>query len=153
VSTDPHADPAHPPPEIIHVTARSGLPAEFTVEVNVRAAPSSSGISDGDTESEISLVTVTAAVALFELSAALVASTLTDAGTGRWCGAVYAPVASIVPMLALPPATPFTDHVTAVLVELLTVAVKTCGKPRSKEADAGAIATEMEEGGGGCDGA
>lgn len=42
--TVPHAAPVHPFPEITHVTARSGLPAEFTVAVKGLAAPSSTGI-------------------------------------------------------------------------------------------------------------
>jgi hypothetical protein len=42
--TVPQAAPAHPFPETIHVTALSGLPAEFTVAVKVRAAPSSTGV-------------------------------------------------------------------------------------------------------------
>jgi hypothetical protein len=43
--TIPHAAPAHPLPETIHVTLRSGFPAEFTVAVKGRAAPSSTGIT------------------------------------------------------------------------------------------------------------
>ena len=52
-------------------------------------------------------------------SACDVATTLTAAGLGRVAGAVYRPVALIVPL----PLPPVTDHVTAVLVELVTVAV------------------------------
>ncbi len=63
----------HPFPEMIHTTARLGLPAEFTVAVNGRAAPSSTGIVCGVTDTEMSLVMITGAVALLELSAALVA--------------------------------------------------------------------------------
>jgi hypothetical protein len=69
-------------------TVRSGLPAELTVAVNGRVAPSSTGIVCGDTETEMSLVTVTTAVALFELSAALVACTLTELVAGRSPGEV-----------------------------------------------------------------
>ena len=86
--TVPQAAPAHPFPETIHVTARSGLPEEFTVAVNARAAPSSTGIVCGDTDTEMSLVIVTSAVAVFELSAALVACTVTELGTGRSPGEV-----------------------------------------------------------------
>jgi hypothetical protein len=73
---------------MIQLIVRSGLPAELTVAVNDRAAPSSTGIVCGDTETEMSLVTVTTAVALFELSAALVACTLTEPVAGRSAGEV-----------------------------------------------------------------
>jgi hypothetical protein len=38
-------------------------------------------------------------------------------------GAVYSPAVVMVPVVALPPSTPATCHVTAVLVEFVTVAV------------------------------
>jgi hypothetical protein len=41
----------------------------------------------------------------------LAASTVTTFGTGGTSGAVYNPVLAIVPSAALPPTTPFTDHV------------------------------------------
>ena len=87
-STVPHAAPAHPLPERIQVTDRSGLPAEFTVAVNGRKAPSSTGIVSGETETEISLVMVTSAVELLESSAALVACTEMETFAGRFVGAV-----------------------------------------------------------------
>ena len=87
-STAPQAAPAHPLPDTTQLTARSGLPAEFTVAANGRAAPSSTGIVCGDTETEMSLVTVTTAIALFELSAALVAWTSTEPDAGRSPGEV-----------------------------------------------------------------
>ena len=87
-STAPQAAPPHPLPDMTQLTARSGLPAEFTDATNGRAAPSSTGIVCGDTETEMSLVTVTPAVALFELSAALVAWTITEPDAGRSPGEV-----------------------------------------------------------------
>jgi hypothetical protein len=65
--------------------------------------------------------TVTAAVAVMVESAAATAVTVTCSG---WLGegAVYRPDAEIVPDGVLPPATPFTCQVTAVLVEPVTVA-------------------------------
>lgn len=87
-STAPQAAPAHPLPETIQLTARLGLPAEATVAANGRAAPSSIGMVSGETETEMSLVTVTTALALFELSAALVACTLTDPVAGKSPGEV-----------------------------------------------------------------
>src|SRR5436305_14561765 len=47
------------------------------------------------------------------LSAVLVAVTFSGFGAGRLKGALYFPVASMVPKVALPPATPFTDQLTA----------------------------------------
>src|SRR5437016_4686937 len=41
-----------------------------------------------------------------------VASMLTEFGLGRAAGAVYIPLLLIVPVLALPPASPFTDQTT-----------------------------------------
>jgi hypothetical protein len=43
-------------------------------------------------------------------------------GLGILAGGVYRPVAEIVPVALLPPATPFTCQVTAVLVVFVTVA-------------------------------
>ena len=76
----PHAAPAHPLPDSTHVTARLGFPAEFTVAANGLDAPSSTGIDTGETATETSLMTVTRDVAVFEPSAALVASTVTATG-------------------------------------------------------------------------
>jgi hypothetical protein len=44
-------------------------------------------------------------------------------GLGIVAGGVYRPAAEIVPVVLLPPATPFTCHVTAVFVVFVTVAV------------------------------
>jgi hypothetical protein len=48
-------------------------------------------------------------------SATLTAVTVTTLGLGTVAGAVYKPVAEIVPTVALPPATLFTAQVTALL--------------------------------------
>ena len=87
-SIAPQAAPAHPLPETIQFKARFGLPAEVTVAANGLAAPSSTGIACGETETDMSLVTVTKALALFELSAALVACTVTEPVEGRSAGEV-----------------------------------------------------------------
>jgi hypothetical protein len=55
-------------------------------------------------------------------SAALVAVTVTTFEVGT-AGEVYSPVELTVPTVVLPPAMPFTDHVTAVLLVPLTAAV------------------------------
>jgi hypothetical protein len=78
----------HPLPESIQVTDRLGLPAEFTVTENGREAPSSTGIASGETKTEMSLVIVTCEAEVLEVSAALAACTDTEAGAGRFAGAV-----------------------------------------------------------------
>lgn len=65
-------------------------------------------------------VTVTWAVALLVGSATLFAVTVCGP---VWPGAAYKPMALIVPAVAFPPWTPSTDHVTAVFVVPVTVAV------------------------------
>src|SRR5438105_3950095 len=71
-------------------------------------------------------VTVTAADADFVVSAALVAFTVCEPAAD---GAVYKPVVLTVPTVELPPATPSTDHVTAVFELFVTVAVNCCVPP------------------------
>jgi hypothetical protein len=56
------------------------------------------------------------------VSAADTAVTVTVAGEGMLVGAVYMPELEIVPTVVLPPATPFTCQVTALLAEFMTVA-------------------------------
>jgi hypothetical protein len=72
---------------------------------------------------------------------------------GRSPGAVYTPDVVIVPLDALPPATPFTLQVTLVLVALVTVAVKVCELPSRTEPLVGVTVTPIDEGGGGGGGA
>jgi hypothetical protein len=71
-------------------------------------------------------VTVTVADADLVVSACETAATVTDAGLGTAEGAVYSPEVEIVPTVELPPATPFTCQVTAVLEVPVTVAVNCC---------------------------
>jgi hypothetical protein len=54
--------------------------------------------------------------------ARLVAVAVTIHAAGGTAGAVYLPVESMVPTLALPPAMPLTDHVTLLLYEPFTYA-------------------------------
>src|SRR5262249_33862988 len=68
-------------------------------------------------------VTVTVALAVLLGSATDVALTVTVAGFGTELGARYTPDALIVPTVALPPAMPFTFHVTAVFGVFCTSAV------------------------------
>jgi len=66
---------------------------------------------------------VTAALADFVLSAALVAVTVTLDGDGSLLGARYKPPLLTVPSVELPPEMPFTFQVTAVFEVFVTVAV------------------------------
>ena len=67
--------------------------------------------------------------------------TVTVAGLGTAAGPVYKPEPEIVPTVALPPVTPFTCHVTAVLLVFCTVAENCCVPPVATAADKGAIVT------------
>src|SRR5438045_7226119 len=69
---------------------------------------------------------VTCAEADFVGSACDTAVTATVAGFGTTAGAVYRPELDIVPTVALPPVTPLTCQVTAVLLVFCTVAVNCC---------------------------
>src|SRR5437764_207988 len=86
-------------------------------------------------------VMVTCAEADFVGSACDTAVTVTAAGFGTTAGAVYRPELDIVPTVALPPLTPFTCQVTAVLLVFCTVAVNCCVPPAPTVADAGEIVT------------
>lgn len=89
-----------------------------TVALNCCVRPAPIIAEPGDTD--ISLRTVTVALALADVSATLVAVTVCVPVTE---GAVYKPAAVIVPTLAFPPLTLSTAQVTAVLLEPVTVAV------------------------------
>jgi hypothetical protein len=82
---------------------------------------------------------VTVADAVFEVSAALVAVTLTELGLSAFTGAVYSPWVDTVPTEVLPPLTPFTVHVTFVLLLPVTVAVNCCVCPSRTVAVVGLI--------------
>ena len=87
------------------------------------------------------------AVALAEdaVFATLVAVTVTDPPAGTEAGAVYKPDEVTVPVVVLPPATPFTDHVVPVLLVPETVAVNCCLAPTCKVAEVGEIVTEIAD--------
>ncbi len=89
----------------------------------------------------MSLTMVTVADACFVGSATLCAVTTAVGGTGKFAGAEYTPAALIVPLLALPPLTPFTLQETLVSRALLTVATNVCVFPNSTEALPGVTAT------------
>jgi hypothetical protein len=83
-------------------------------------------------------------VAERDLSATLAAWILTEAGEGRLDGAMYFPVASIVPTVAFPEGTPFTDQVTAWLEFAVTVAENWVLSPGRRVALGGAIVIPLE---------
>src|SRR5204863_759 len=68
-------------------------------------------------------------------------SSVIMAGFGTTAGAVYRPELDIVPTVALPPVTPLTCQVTAVLLVFCTVAVNCCVPPTPTVADTGEIVT------------
>jgi len=90
----------------------------------------------------VGAVTVAIAPALFVVSAALVAVTVTAAGEGTEAGAAYTPLEETEPRVEFPPGTPFTLQVTAVLEVPLTVAVNCCVWETITEALAGDRVTE-----------
>jgi hypothetical protein len=102
-------------------------------------------IGDGATEvrTGIGFCNVTVLVPFCVVSAALVAVTVIVFGVGRLAGAVYIPFESIVPVVALPPATEFTDQVTLVFVAPLTTAANDSFDPTRMVAVAGVTATEV----------
>jgi hypothetical protein len=104
------------------VVAR-GVPASCTTDCGVNPAPVTvrvvSALPASTLEGEIVLrlgagfLMVTDAVPVRVGSTTLAARTVTTFGEGGIVGAVYSPVASIVPTVAFPPAMPFTLQVTA----------------------------------------
>ena len=72
------------------------------------------GTGDGDTLHTHGVGRVTVNVASPYLSgyAVLVARTASMLGVGATAGAMYNPALEIVPIVAFPPAIPFTDHTT-----------------------------------------
>src|SRR5438876_293208 len=86
-------------------------------------------------------VMVTCAEADFVGSAWDTAVTVTMAGFGTTAGAVYRPELDIVPTVALPPVTPLTCQVTAVLLVFCTAAANCCVPPAPTVADTGEIVT------------
>lgn len=116
------------PPEIpftLHVTEPPALPAPEMLAVNACSPPVGTVAVGGETETEIPSVNATVADPLAPGLAALTAVTVTPAGDGTAFGAVYvalSPLPAIVPRLELPPAIPFTSHVTFVFVVPVTPA-------------------------------
>jgi hypothetical protein len=115
---------ASPPltPFTLQFTAVEGFPELLTLAVNPCVPPNGRPAASGETPTTMSLVIVTLAESLALASAALVAVTVTFAAAGIVAGAIYCPVADIVPDCPLPPATPFTLQLTEVFVAPVTLA-------------------------------
>jgi hypothetical protein len=97
------------------------------------------GLTDVSTGAGFS--TIKALLPVFVVSAALVAVTVIVFGLGKFTGAVYNPVESIVPVVAFPPATAFTDHVTLAFAFPATAAANACVAPARTDAEAGVTVT------------
>src|SRR5882672_7710979 len=104
------------------------FPLFATVAVNCCVNPACTLGVFGLSETLIGKTTVTVAVSDFVVSATEIAFTVV-APAGTVAGAVYRPLALIVPTVALPPGTVFTCHVTVVFVAFVTVAVNCCIRP------------------------
>lgn len=98
-----------------------------TVAVNCCVAPVIITALAGDMATPAAVtVTVTVALARLVASAALMAVTLC---VPAWEGAVYSPVASMVPVVEFPPAILSTDQFTLVSLVPPTVALNCCCAP------------------------
>jgi hypothetical protein len=86
----------------------------------------------GVTEIDTADATVTDAEAELVGSATLMAAIVTVAGEGTIAGAVYNPLAEILPLVEVPPATPFTDQVTLVSEFVLVTAAVNCIVPANR---------------------
>ena len=84
-------------------------------------------------------VMVTTAEADVSVSACGMAVTFTVAGLGTVAGALNTPDVEMVPVLTLPPVTPFTCQVAVVLLVFCIVAVKVCEAPVATLAAVGEI--------------
>jgi hypothetical protein len=99
-------------PFTLQVTAFEEAPAPAIVAVNACPVPIDTVAEVGEIPITIPPVRVTTADAMALLSALLDAVTVTVGGEGIALGAVYKPLGEIVPAVALPPATPPTNHLT-----------------------------------------
>jgi hypothetical protein len=120
----PHADPLQPLPATLHNTPVFDVPS--TVAVNCSWPPTNNFAFAGATETVTGGMIVTVPVADFVGSATDVAVTDTVAGLGTADGAVYKPLAVIVPQDDPMQPLPAKDHDTAVLLAFATVAVNCC---------------------------
>jgi hypothetical protein len=109
-------------PFTLQVTVVDGAPDPVTVAVKPCAAFVATLALVGEISTTTSSCRVTLADPLALGDATLTAVTVTLAGDASTFGAVYVPLAEIVPALEFPPACPFTSHITAVSDVPVTVA-------------------------------
>ena len=109
-------------PFTLQVTAVEGLPVPVMVAVNTWAAPAETVADEGRRLTTMLSCKVTVTEALSLGLTWLTAVMVTLAPGGRIAGAVKSPTEVIVPVIVLPPATPFTCQVTFVFVLPVTVA-------------------------------
>jgi hypothetical protein len=144
-STAPH--PAgHAAPESVQRTASLGWPLLLIRGRKPFVAPSSTAAVVLSAICR-SLAMVTWDAPDFVMSARLVAAIFKIAGTGKFAGPVYMPVAEIIPSAPLPPSTPFTVQTTVVSLAFVTVAVNFCVFPRITVALEGVTVTATVPGG------
>ncbi|MGA9884541.1 MAG: hypothetical protein WBQ34_12555 [Candidatus Acidiferrales bacterium] len=144
-------------PPVIPFTSHEMLApaARQNVAANVCVCPSVKLAVAGEIALVRPQVIVTLALADFVLSATLVTVTVTLDGVGTFAGAVNNAVvelvAATVPIVAFPPDTPFTLHITSALSlpVPLTAAVNSCAPPAGTLAIVGAIMTAIAGGDGG----
>ena len=110
-------------PFTLQVTAVEGLPVPGGTVAVKSCAPEVETMAEvGSTLTAMLSCNVTVTVALsFGLTCATAVTVTLEPG-GRIVGAVNRPAAEIVPVVAPPPKTPFTSHVTFVFVSPVTVA-------------------------------
>src|SRR6185437_2888281 len=130
-----------PPAVPLTLQVTAVLLAFLTVAVNCWVAPGFNCTCTGATATVIGAAMVTWAEPDLVASAWLVAVTVSCAGEGTAAGAVKLPLESIVPSVELPPATPLTLQMTAVLLSPVTLAAKFWVAPRSTVAVAGLTVT------------
>lgn len=130
-------------PSTDQVTEESGAPCSVALNCWVPATARSA--DEGDNVNACN-DTVTAAFALAEVSATLVAVMVCEPALE---GAVYRPLELMVPVLEFPPLTPSIDHVTDVFADPVTVAVNWVVAPAAIFAEVGLRETVIAVGGGG----
>ncbi len=128
-------------PLTLQVTAEFVLVAPLTVAVKFTVVPGVTFTATGVMLTAIALWTCTVADALARGSLAAVAVMVRLADGGMAEGAVYNPPAEIVPVAALPPATPFTLQFTAAELAPVTVAVNCTVAPSITVAFCGEMVT------------
>ena len=117
----PQLEPKQPLPETLHVTDVFALPV--TCAENCREADGATLAEVGEIVTVTTGTTVTVALADFVVSACDVAVTEKKGGFGGTAGAVNNPEEFTVPQVLPAQPVPVIVHVTAVLLEPVTVAV------------------------------